>query len=205
MKNPYLRRIFSGLPLLLFLFVLACSTPPRQPRNVQSSIPFIQEINKDPLPTVGEMYYLRHNIWLHRETHITTNYSNGSLLPINTPVRLTYLTEENMRVAVPSLHTEFIVENVTDYSKKTMGEIARNMLRKTPTDLSRLPEDTAHAIRTGQLKPGMSKSEVLMTRGFPPAHKTSTLELDRWIYWKARLPKQYVTFKDGKLVEEPGK
>jgi hypothetical protein len=39
------------------------------------------------------------------------------------------------------------------------------------------------AIRDGKIVKGMSKEAVLMDYGYPPSHRTVSLELNAWTYW----------------------
>ena len=92
-----------------------------------------------------------------------------------------------------------LVINVPRYTRVNIQQLAARMLSVTPLDLSSLPSDLQASIRGGQLRLGMTKEQVIMTRGYPPAHATPSLELDRWTYWNSRVVKHTLAFEDGVL------
>jgi hypothetical protein len=59
---------------------------------------------------------------------------------------------------------------------------------------------TADAIKNGVLKLGMTKEQVLMARGYPPGHKTPSVEADAWTYWSSRFINATLVFNQGVLV-----
>ena len=60
-------------------------------------------------------------------------------------------------------------------------------------------EATARQILGGILRIGMTKDQVLLTRGYPPFHETPGLESDRWVYWSSRFVKLTLVFDNGRL------
>lgn len=55
-------------------------------------------------------------------------------------------------------------------------------------------------IKAGKIKKGMTKQGVLYAAGYPPKHKTPSLDLDTWRYWKNRWNTMVVTFENDKVV-----
>jgi len=52
-------------------------------------------------------------------------------------------------------------------------------------------ESDIDAIKRGRVVNGMSKKAVLVAYGYPPEHRTSSLESNTWIYWR----NQFGTFR----------
>jgi hypothetical protein len=50
----------------------------------------------------------------------------------------------------------------------------------------------------------MTKEQVLMARGYPPAHETPSLDLDTWKYWSSRFVTQTIAFERGILAAGRG-
>jgi hypothetical protein len=50
----------------------------------------------------------------------------------------------------------------------------------------------------------MTKEQVLMTRGYPPRHRTPSLEGNRWVYWSSRVVQLTVVFDGDVLIEGRG-
>ena len=99
---------------------------------------------------------------------------------------------------------EIKVENADKYTKKSITEIASLMLSAEKTPLEKLPDEVASAIRSGEMRKGMTRELVLMARGYPPAHETPSIESDRWVYWSSRFVKHTVVFINDRLSEGRG-
>ena len=65
--------------------------------------------------------------------------------------------------------------------------------------IAQLSEIDQEGIKDGVVKKGMTKEGVVYAVGYPPTHKTPTLDSDQWIYWKNRFGKMRVQFTDGKV------
>jgi hypothetical protein len=159
---------------------------------------------KEQAPRVGQEYYLRNCIWYENGTHDTTNYTRGALLPINTKVTLVSLGSDGMSIRVDTTGEQVQIKNTGKYTRKSMVTIARNMLSPSEVSLEGFPREIADAIRSGEMRLGMTKQQVIMARGWPPAHKTPSLDQNTWMYWSSRFIIHSIAFKDGKLVEGRG-
>ena len=168
------------------------------------SIGYLEAIAQEAPPVVGETYHLRHSIMYEKGTHVATNYWRGSFLPINTKVTLTSLKSKVLKIRVVETGEEVEIKNVPDYTKKDIPTIARNLLTRTPVPIEKFGDKMARKIRSGEMAKGMTKEQVVMARGYPPAHKTPTLDADTWIYWPSRLVMQTIVFEDGVLTEGRG-
>jgi len=152
----------------------------------------------------GKDYFTRYTFREEKNQHITTNYSRGSVVPINTPVKLVSMAGSKLTLKRLDTGQEIKVENEDKYTKKSIPEIASLMLSAEKTPLEKLPDEVASAIRNGDMRKGMTRELVLMARGYPPAHETPSVESDRWIYWSSRFVKQTVVFVNGRLSDGRG-
>jgi len=152
---------------------------------------YFEAIEKEAAPIVGEQYYLRHCIRYEAgKPWETTNYWTDSsiLVPINSKVTLTSLSKKSMQIKI----------------EKEMSEIAKSMLTRKEVPIANLDEKTQKNIRNGILALGMTKEQVVMTRGFPPSHKTPSLEIDTWTFWNNRFVSHPMIFQDGVLTRGYG-
>lgn len=192
-------RMFSRVfPLLLALCGLVSSA------LAGGSAAFADAVAKSAYPEAGKEYYARHCFMYEDGTHITTNYWRGTLVPINAKITVVVATPSKLVLKIEETGETVKVDNAAKYTKCDMREISRRMLSADPIDLDDCDEDMANAIRSGTMRLGMTKDEVLMARGFPPAHKTPSLTGDRWQYWSSRYAVHTLVFADGKLVEGRG-
>ena len=56
-------------------------------------------------------------------------------------------------------------------------------------------------IKSGVIKPNISKEAVLIAFGYPPEHRTQSMDLDLWYYWVHRFGQRELRFdKNGKTL-----
>ena len=96
--------------------------------------------------------------------------------------------------------TTITIINVRSYSKASKYEIIYRMFSPEPVNLELFAEETQSLIKAGQLGEGMTRYQTLLARGYPPAHRTPSLQSDQWVYWSSRHQSDVVNFVDGRLV-----
>jgi hypothetical protein len=153
-------------------------------------------------PEVGKQYYTRYNFMYERGTHLTTNYWRGTLVPINSKVKLVSIDDDEMEIEVDGETIEF--DNVEKFTRRNISEIASELLSPEPIALNKVPAEFRDDLQAGNLRIGMTKEQVLMTRGYPPRHKTPSTDSNTWTYWSSRFVHLTLVFKDGKLSEGRG-
>jgi hypothetical protein len=155
-------------------------------------------------PVVGKDYFTRFTFHQEKNEYVTTNYSRGELIPINTPVKLVSMSGTKMVLKRLDNNQEIKVDNEEKYTKQPIKGIAAMMLSADRTPLEKLPDEVANAVKNGDLRRGMTKELALMARGYPPAHETPSTDGDRWTYWSSRFVKLTVLFFNGRLSEGRG-
>ena len=152
-------------------------------------------------PVAGRDYFTRYTFREEKNEYKTTNYARGNVVPINTPVKLISMASSKMTLKRLDTGQEIKVENEDKFTKKSIPEIASILLAAVKTPIEKLPEEVASAVRNGDMRKGMTRELVLMTRGYPPAHETPSIDGDRWVYWSSRFVKQTIVFINGRLSE----
>jgi len=168
------------------------------------SIGYFDAIAQEAAPVVGETYYMRHCIMQENGIHLATNYWRGGLIPINAKVTLVSLKKKAMKLRVEETGEEVEIENVPNFTKKDIPTIARNMLTRTPVPIEVFGDEIASKIKSGELASGMTREQVVMARGYPPSHKTSSLSQNTWTYWSSRFVVLTLVFEDGVLARGRG-
>jgi hypothetical protein len=159
------------------------------------------------------VYYTTVNFWHEFRRHLSTNYQHGVLVPVNSRAKLSPVMRQQgarkhrseiaeLTVRLLDSETTIRITNVTRHSKVLLNDIVYRMFSPEPVDLSVFDEEMQSLIRAGTLKEGMTKFQVLLTRGYPPRHQTPTLESDTWIYWSSRFSPQTLVFSTGRLTGE---
>ena len=164
------------------------------------SIGYFDAIKSDPAIVAGQTYYLRHNLMFEKGAWSATNFWRGTLLPVNTKITVAALGNKSMLIQWDG--GSLTIEN-NNYTKTTMAELARRMLSPNPVPIEKFGDAMAKNITSGSLVKGMTREQVIMTRGYPPAHKTPSITSDnaKWTYWSSNFVTEAVTISGGKLVE----
>jgi hypothetical protein len=155
-------------------------------------------------PVAGQEYFLRSSLHFEDGEYVGTNYARGTLVPVNTPVKIDAIKGETISLHRIDTGDKLTIKNVDKYTKKSMTELARLIFADQQTPLDRLPADLASSIKSGEMRLGMTKEQVLMARGYPPAHETPSIDSDRWVYWSSRFVKQTIVFTNGRVTEGRG-
>lgn len=147
-----------------------------------------------------KVYYTQHNIWLFKGKSQTTNYAVDMLVPVNSKVRLDDQDSDELELTLLDGNVEFVVVNVEKHSKQPIETIKSRLLGDKPVDLSQYSKLGQEAIKLGEIKPGLTKAEVLVARGYPPGVGTLNTDSDSWKFWQNKWNTVLVQFQDGKVV-----
>lgn len=153
-------------------------------------------------PEIGSSYFTRYNVWVEKEKSLTTNYSRGELIPFNTKVTLDAISAKKIVLNIDG--RKITIVNVRKHTQRNTTEIASELLSANAISLSGVSESLQADMLSGVLRLGMSKDQALMTRGYPPRHKTPTIKANHWVYWTSRFVQRTVVFEGGKLTRGRG-
>jgi hypothetical protein len=147
-----------------------------------------------------QVYFAQQTFYAEKGKYIATNYHVGTLIPINSRVKIVDVGNNSMKIELPDLgNMEVKIENVNKYTQKTMEEIKDRMFGMNQVDLKKFPKDVQESIKSGQLVMGMTKQAVLLAYGYPPAHATPSTDMNQWTYWKNRWNRIILDFDGDKL------
>ena len=152
------------------------------------------------LAAKGDKLYTQFSLYYEEDHHITTNYRKGVLVPVNTEVEFVKASRKRITVRIPSYDVTVHFENEEGYSGEKIDGIFKRTFGKAPVNISGFTEAEQSSIKKGTVAVGMSKDAVVKAMGYPPKHKTPTLNMDQWRYWKNRFDTMLVFFDDGKVT-----
>lgn len=145
--------------------------------------------------------YTQSSMWVEKNRVYGTNFSNGSHIPINTKVKILAINAKVIKFEYLGSPVQYYV--TAKHTRIGAQKTLERMFSTKPVNLSKFSKSEKKNILKGKVEKGMSKSAVLLARGYPPAHVTS-LEADLWKYWRHRFSTSLVTFKDDKVVDIKG-
>ncbi len=155
-------------------------------------------------PVAGQQYFTRYTFKYEGKDWPITNYARGETVAINTPVTLVGISKNSFTIKFVDSGSILKIENLDKHSKRSTEQIAKEFLSEQPTAIDKYGKEMADHIRTGTLRLGMTKTQVLLTRGYPPSHETPTLEGDLWKYWSSRFVVHSLAFEGDILVKARG-
>lgn len=183
----YLLSVF----LLSTMALAACASGPKKLSD-DPSLDYLQP---------GAVVQLQYN--LHpddaRRRIYNTNYQLPSLLPRCTPVTIV-----NFNKKMITFRLDSGVQYSWLFEKHVRADRTKHFSQffvPQCDDLSTLSEVDQQGIALGQAIVGMSKQGVLHAMGLPPDHKTPTLDMDLWTYWRNKFVSTTVRFENGLVVE----
>jgi hypothetical protein len=135
-----------------------------------------------------------------RKRLYSVNYQQAGLIPVCTPVRIEQVTRAAMTFTrldtdkrYQYLFHDSTPDSPTTHLDKYFGEECPKQ------KMQKLGAKDQKGIDSGKVLEGMTKQGVVFAIGYPPAHRTPSLDSDVWTYWKNRWATFEVHFKDGRV------
>lgn len=183
-----MRDIVKGLLFIAILLgIYGC-----QNKHLQEALPGRIQLQKT--------YYSQVGIHYEKGRHLTTNYSVGIFMPVNTAVKLVEFGRKNFIVTDLKTGEQIDFVNVPKHTNWTLVESFDKLFGPEKVSLLKFNAAERSAIENGEVTEGMSKDAVIVSRGYPPSHETPSLKRDQWKYWKNRWDTIIVKFKNDHVV-----
>lgn len=142
--------------------------------------------------------YTQVGMWTEKGSVIATNYKRGEHIPVNSAVQITSVDASTVIFNYDGRSIK--LKNIEKYTKvDTAGLMTRTFAEK-PVNLMQFSALEKTAIEQGDVVIGMTKDAVIISRGFPPAHRTANLKLDSWRFWQNRFGTIVYEFEQGKVA-----
>ena len=156
----------------------------------------------------GKTFYLQSNVWFESPLKINAiNYHKGTMLRAGSRVRIDRMTSRKIDFVTLKNGLEYRILFSSKYFPRTRIEEYARLYFGTQNPLES-PEYAGFSaiekkgVEEGAIKKGMSRKAVLMAYGYPPRHRTRSIEEDTWSYWNNRLFRMEVRFdKDGRVAQ----
>lgn len=135
----------------------------------------------------------------------SVNYIRDGLIPVCTPVNMDVITDRELRFTVPATGRQ---HRYLFHAGSMRGETVEQHVAKyfgtSCPDVRSLPAIDQQGIQEGRLYYGMSKQGVIVAIGYPPVHRTPSLDGDTWTYWHTRMGTFRVHFVNGVVAQVEG-
>jgi hypothetical protein len=153
-----------------------------------------------PHPMTGQVRYTCCNLYYERPEITDANYQRGTLIPLGTRVQILEVDGHEVKFQ-PDGHPPITLALKYGKDAVTMDSyLDRVFLAQDPhARLRTQPAKIRKLIEQGAVEEGMNREQVLMSLGYPPAHRTPSLDSPTWTYWANRFATFMVHF-DGDRV-----
>ena len=149
----------------------------------------------------GKSFHTSVNIWYDDGNVIkTTNYHVKEIIPVGTKVEIERVEGINIVFKISGTENSYTMVYIHEYTIPFEEYLKRMFVTSNVLESSNFTEQENFNINKGKIEPGMSKEAVLVAYGYPPDHKTPTLESNEWIYWITRTGMVTVTFENNVVV-----
>ena len=134
----------------------------------------------------------------------TTNYGNGIVIPVNTKIKFKDVNAKQMSFTYEG--SLVMLQNIPKYSNTSIEQMVKRYFAPKKVNLSKFTKAEREAINSGgilesRIAVGLSKEAVLVSRGYPPSHATSSVKANTWKFWEHKFNTTLVHFKDNKVVK----
>jgi hypothetical protein len=169
-------------------------------------------------PLTGQYRHTCCNIRYEKPEITDVNYQLGNIIPYGTRVQILEVSKNAVRFQ-PDGHPEMRLvyrygRDVYPFEQHLdrlflIDDPRRGAAKPAKTGkgakgAKAQPSKTEKLIEQGFVEPGMTKDEVLKALGYPPAHRTASLEAPVWTYWRNRW-ETFVVYFDGDKVDRIGR
>lgn len=149
-----------------------------------------------------EILYAKSNLHHDEGTISWVNYQNGPIIPFNSKIEIVSKGSDSVKFKLVNEDKTYVFEN-----DKRSGKDAWTLFTAVfaaddqAAALAKLSADDKKMVSAAEVQVGMSREAVRMAWGPPPPHMTPSFDSTTWTYWKTKMAKVAVTFKNDKVAE----
>ena len=153
-----------------------------------------------PHAFTGTTRYLCCNVWYEKAKMSDANWQVGAKVPFGTRVHIDRVRRDSIDFTPEGHPTITLVYKYGDRAVPFDAYLDKLLVDADPhKSLRKVPAKRVESIEQGLVEQGMTKDQVLMARGIPPAHRTPSLDSPTWTYWRNRWDTMTVYFSGDKV------
>jgi hypothetical protein len=153
-----------------------------------------------PHPLSGATKRLCCNLYYEKTKITDVAWQVGHRIPFGTRVRIERVRKDVVEFTPEGHPTITLVFRYGDAAIPFDAYLDRLFVDNDPRGrLRKVSAKRVDAIENGLVDNGMTKDQVLMARGMPPAHRTPSLESPTWMYWQNRHDTMVVYFVNDRV------
>ena len=127
------------------------------------------------------------------------NYQQAGFIPRCTEVDLLKVSSKKLIFSIEDTKYQYLYHKASGSFDENIKKYFKTSCEKS--ELKQLSTIDKKGLAAGKVYKGMSKEGVILAIGYPPVHKTVSLEGKTWKYWKNRFNTFDVIFDENNKVE----
>lgn len=145
------------------------------------------------------------NLHFDKDRISDVNWTHAPMILAGAPIRvLSYGTNE-ANVEIDG--KPFVIAHEYGRKQESVEQFVRKIV--VPTNpaqkIATWPESVRNAVRAGTVVNGMTREQVIVSVGYPPTHRTPSLDAPVWNHWQSRAGRFEVYWgADGKVERTNG-
>ncbi|MBL4829784.1 MAG: hypothetical protein JKY55_07855 [Aliivibrio sp.] len=131
----------------------------------------------------------------------SVNYQQSGLIPLCSEVVMVEIQPKRLTFKVNSNERQYTLDKHSsspDFGKYLAQYFGTSCDKNAIAKMSEIDQE---GIKKGVVKSGMTKKGVILAIGYPPEHRTPSLDSDEWIYWRNRFATTLIKFTDGVVTQ----
>ncbi len=153
-----------------------------------------------PHPLVGQTRYLCCNL-RYEKPEVTDNwYQVGGMIPLGTRVQIVEVRRDQVKFQPEGFPQITLTQKYGDKVLPFDQYLSRVFVERNPKlSFGKKKDRLELAVEQGRIEKGMTREQVAMAVGYPPANHTASLEAPDWHYWANRWKQYIVWFEHGRV------
>jgi hypothetical protein len=138
-------------------------------------------------PMTTTTRYLCCNLYYEKTKTNDTNYQVGTKVPFGTKIYIDRVRRDSVDFTPEGHPTITLIYKQGEKYVPFDSYLDRLFVDRDPRgQLRKVKRERVEAIERGAIEKGMTRDQVMMARGIPPAHRTPDLNSPTWTYWQNR-------------------
>jgi hypothetical protein len=146
------------------------------------------------------------NLHYDKEWISDANWGHAPMIPAGARIKvLSYDSDRKAAVEVDGKPMR--ISHDYGYKQESLEKfISKIVVKANPkAKIDRYPQPVRAAIHSGKVIPGMTREQVIVSVGYPPVHRTPTLDSPVWHHWQSRAGRYEVRWDEkGKVLNVIG-
>ena len=133
------------------------------------------------------------------------NWTHAAMIPAGAPIRVVSYGYKSANVEIDG--RPFVINHEYGYKEESVEQFMRKIVvpESPRARIAKWPEPVRSAIEKGTVVNGMTREQVIVSVGYPPTHKTPSLDAPVWNHWQSRAGRFEVFWgADGKVERTNG-